>query len=163
MKKSDFNARLRELCEGVKFLEVESLATEVRDLKERGVIHNVFDYGRLWEYNFELNLREDYKRKTTFTSDFSIAEWCAGVEGVGAITDTLYRSAMAYRDDIEYFAELLIALCLKSHEMAARDHYAWSKLYALLFLGAKDLFFDWFDASHPQHDEAMQYYFDYVD
>lgn len=124
---------------------------------------NVFNYAAWCERNFELNLREDYKRKTTFTSDFSIAEWCAEHEGVEAVLDTFKRAVIEWKDDIIFFAELIIAMNMKSWEHASRKNNEWSKLYAELYYLAKDLFFEWYDDENEKSSEAIQYYYDYVD
>lgn len=107
------------------------------------------------ERNFELNLREDYKRKTTFMSDFSIAEWYSK----SALVDTLKRAVSEWKDNIEYMAEMILVLNSKSWEMDSRLHDGWCRLYSELYYAFKDFYFDYFKGN----DEAMQYYYDYID
>lgn len=164
MKKSDFTKRVAEIIANVAELTKEKPVEDLtEDCKVYGKNGGVFAYSAIMEYNFEKNLREDYSRKTTFTYDFSIAEWFVKAEGVKAILDTFKNAATDWHDDIEYFAELIIAINMKSWEMHARGHNNWSDLYAELYYAAKDLYFDWFDDENPKHEEAMDYYFKYID
>lgn len=151
LAKERINATLKEAS------QVENLASQ---LKPCG---NVFNYAAWCEVNFEKNLREDYKRKTTFTSDISIAEWCVGVEGINAVADTVYRCVTEWKNSVEYFAELIIAVNMKSWEHHARGNKNWSALYAELYYVVKDLYFEWFNEEHEKYQVAMDYYFDYVD
>jgi hypothetical protein len=110
-----------------------------------------------------MNLREDYERKTTYTSDFSIAEWCVPVEGMSAIASTLRIALTNWIDIVEWFAEIIIVLNLKAHEHAARGNWEYSEMYSELYIDAKCLYFDWFDKDNKQHGKAMDYYYQYVD
>ena len=159
MTKNDFNTRVNEMCDFVKAHKYDDISTELVQRK----IRDPFTYGMWCEKNFEMNLREDYSRKTTYTSDFSIAEWCVPVEGMAAIADTLKNALTNWRDDIEWFAEILLVVNLKSWEHAARHNNEYGKMYSELFYMVQALFFDWFDESNPKHSEAMTYYYDYVD
>ena len=159
MTKKDFNARVKEMCDFVKAHKYDAIAGE---LIQRN-IRDPFTYGAWCERNFEMNLREDYERKTTYTSDFSIAEWCVPVEGMSAIADTLKNALDNWRDDIEFFAEILLVVNLKSWEHAARGNNEYGKMYSELYYMVKSLYFDWFDESHKDHKKATQYYFDYID
>lgn len=159
MKKTEFNQRVKEMCDFVKAHKYDAIAGE---LIQRN-IRDPFTYGAWCERNFEMNLREDYERKTTYTSDFSIAEWCVPVEGMSAIADTLKNALDNWRDDIEFFAEILLVINLKSWEHAARHNEEYGKMYSELFYMVKDLYFLWFDESNPKHSEAMTYYYDYID
>lgn len=161
MTKEDFNKMVADGISAIKAQREWNFDTETF-VEDRKACKDVFNYGTWCEKNFEANLREDYKRKTTFTSDFSIAEWCECVEH-GAVLDTFKRAITEWKDNIEYFAELLLALNMKSWEHHARKHKVWSALYAELFYLAKDLYFEWFDTSNSKHDKAMEYYYDYVD
>jgi len=163
MKEKDFNARVSEICAFIDNAELDNLKLELKKFVAQYGAQGVFAYGAWCEKNFEANLREDYKRKTTYTSDFSIAEWCVAIEGNYAISNT-FKSAMDnWKDNIEFFAEIIIVLNMKSWEHHARKNMNYSQMYSELYYMAKDLYFDWFDEEHPKHDEAMQYYFDYVD
>lgn len=159
MTQSDFNARVNEMCSFIKQHEYDNM----RDELVRRNIRDPFTYGMWCEKNFEMNLREDYKRKTTYTSDFSIAEWCVPIEGMSAITDTLRNALTNWRDDIEFFAEIIMVLNLKSWEHAARNNNKYGQMYSDLYYMVQSLYFDWFDESNPKHSEAIQYYYDYVD
>lgn len=159
MTKKDFNTRVSEMCAYVKQHECDNMRNE---LIQRN-IRDPFMYGAWCEKNFESNLREDYKRKTTYTSDFSIAEWCVNIDGMSAIADTLRDALTNWRDDVEFFAEIIIVLNLKAHEHAARGNWEYAEMYSGLYLEAKCLYFDWFDEDNKQHGDAMEYYYDYVD
>ena len=159
MTKKDFNQRVKEMCDFVKAHKYDDIRTELVQRK----IRDPFTYGMWCEKNFEMNLREDYSRKTTYTSDFSIAEWCVPIEGMSSIADTLKNAPNNWRDDIEFFAEIVIVLNMKAWEHSARGNQNYSRMYSELYLMAKDLYFDWFDEENSQHDEAVRYYYDYVD
>jgi len=159
MTKKEFNQRVSEMCAYVKQHEYDNMRDE---LIQRN-ISDPFTYGAWCEKNFEANLREDYERKTTYTSDFSIAEWCVPVEGMSAIASTLRNALTNRRDDVGFFAEIIIVLNLKSWEHATRKNVHYSKMYSDLYYMARDLYFDWFDEDNKQHDKAMEYYYDYVD
>ena len=159
MTKKDFNQRVSEMCDFVKAHEYDNM----RDELVRRNIRDPFMYGAWCEKNFEANLREDYERKTTYTSDFSIAEWCVPIEGMSAIASTLRNALTNWRDDIKFFAEIIIVLNMKAWEHAARGNHQYAEMYSELYLDAKCLYFDWFDKDNKQHGEAMDYYYDYVD
>lgn len=159
MTKKDFNQRVKEMCDFVKAHKYDAIGSE---LIQRN-IRDPFTYGAWCERNFEMNLREDYERKTTYTSDFSIAEWCVPVEGMSAIADTLRNALTNWRDNVEWFAEILLVVNLKSWEHAARGNNEYGKMYSELFYMVQSLYFDWFDKYNKQHDKAMTYYYDYVD
>ena len=159
MTKKDFNQRVSEMCAYVKQHEYDNMRDE---LIQRN-IRDPFTYGAWSEKNFEANLREDYERKTTYTSDFSIAEWCVPIEGMNAIASTLRDALQNWRDDIEFFAEIIIVLNMKAWEHAARGNRQYAKMYSELYLDAKCLYFDWFDEDNTQHEKAMEYYYNYVD
>ena len=97
MTKKDFNQRVKEMCDFVKAHKYDAIGGE---LIQRN-IRDPFTYGAWCERNFEMNLREDYERKTTYTSDFSIAEWCVPVEGMSAIADTLRNALTNWRDMVQ--------------------------------------------------------------
>lgn len=135
----------------------------IRDELMQRNIHNKFVYGMWCEKNFEANLCNDYERKTTYTNDFSIAEWCAPIEGMNAVADTLRNALQNWRDSIEFFAEIIIVLNMKSLEHEARKNSNYCKLYSDMYYMVRDLYFDWFDKDNKQHDKAMYYYYQYVD
>ena len=159
MTKKDFNQKVSEMCAYIKQHEYDNMRDE---LIQRN-IRDPFMYGAWCEKNFEANLREDYERKTTYTSDFSIAEWCVPIEGMSAIASTLRNALTNWRDDVEFFAEIIIVLNMKAWEHAARGNRQYAEMYSQLYLDTKCLYFDWFDKDNKQHGKAMEYYFDYVD
>ena len=164
MTKKDFNQKVSEMCAYVKQHKFDDMSEQLKPFAEKyGGLQGGLVYGIWCEKNFEANLREDYKRKTTYTADFSVAEWCVPVEGISAIASTLQNALTNWRDDIEFFAEIIIVLNLKAHEHAARGNWEYAEMYSDLYLGAKCLYFDWFDVSNKKHAEAIQYYYDYVD
>lgn len=164
MTKKDFNKKVSEMCAYVKAHKYDNMSEQLMPFaKKYGGLQGALVYGMWCERNFEANLREDYKRKTTYTSDFSVAEWCVPAEGMAAIASTLHDALTYWKDDIEFFAEIIIVLCMKSNEHGARGNWEYSSLYADLYNEVRGLYFDWFDERHPKHEKAMQYYFDYVD
>ena len=163
MTKKDFNARVKEMCDYVKAHKYDDMSEQLKPFVQKYGLQAVFVYGMWCEKNFEANLRSDYKRITTYTSDFSIAEWCVPVEGMNAIASTLRNALQNWRDSIEFFAEIIIVLNLKAHEHAARGNWEYAEMYSDLYLEAKCLYFDWFDNTNKQHDKAMDYYYQYVD
>lgn len=163
MKEKDFDAKVSEICAFIKSAKLDDLKPELRKFVAQYGSQGVFAYGAWCEKNFEANLREDYERKTTYTSDFSIAEWCVPIEGNHAIANTLKSAMDNWKDNIEFFAEIVIVLNMKSWEHYARKNMKYSKMYAELYYMVKDLYFDWFDESHEKHEEAIEYYMNYVD
>ena len=156
MTNREFNEKTKELLANVELRKLETMIETKMQCK------NVFNYAAWCEKNFERNLREDYERKTTFTSDLSIAEWCESMES-GAVLDTLYHCLKEWHDNIDYFAELIIATNMKSWEHAARKNPEWSAFYADLYYVIKDLYFEWFDEDNKNYHKAINYYYDYVD
>lgn len=159
MTKKEFNRNVSEMCAYVNTHKCDNMRNELG----RRNIRDPFTYGMWCERNFEANLREDYKRQTTFTSDFSLAEWCVPIEGMQAIASTLRNALMNWRDNIEFFAEIIIVLNMKAWEHSARENHQYAEMYSELYLDAKCLYFDWFASDNKQHNEAVQYYDDYVD
>ena len=162
MKTNEFKKLVNEAIENIEWGNLEPMTETKKEFVSKFGAMAIFSYSRWCEINFERNLREDYERKTTFTADFSIAEWCEQVEK-GAILDTYKRAINEWYDNIEYFAELMLAMAMKSWEHDARGNVNLSCLYSDLYLITKDLYFTWFDESHPKCKEAGKYYFDYVD
>lgn len=156
MKKSEFK---KEVLDSLKFInkmgeyKLEPIKEKKTFVEKYGTTNRaVFAYARWAEINFEANLREDYERKTTFTSDFSIAEWRECVER-GATLDTMKRCLLSWHTNKVYFAELVIALNMKSWEHHSRGNMEWSRLYSDLYNLAKNLYFMWFE----EDQEAIDY------
>lgn len=160
MKTTEFkkavNSGLKAIIE--KSYVLEPIKEKAHFIKMCGGLNAIFAYAGWCEQNLEANLREDYSRKTTFTADFSIAEWCEQIEP-GAVLDTTRRCFVEWHTNIEFFAALVIVLNMKSWEHFQRGNTCWSSLYADLYYLAKELYFDWFEGNK----KAMDYYYDYVD
>ena len=163
MTKKEFNQRVSEMCAYVKQHKYDDMREQLKPFVDKYGLQAVFAYAHWCEINFEANLREDYERKTTYTNDFSIAEWCVPVDGMSAIASALRNALQNWRDDVEFFAEIIIVINMKSWEHAARGNKQYGNMYSDLYYLVRDLYFDWFDDSNKQHDKAMEYYFDYVD
>lgn len=152
MNKKELNDRLMS---GIGNINVSGMHA-LRDLAKYG---NVFAYAAVMEANMESNLREDYERLTTFTSDLSLAEWYFSIQGINAVKSTIRRFMPMCLDDYKYFAELVIAVNMKAWEMDKRNEPDWSEFYSELYYIVKDLYFEYFKGNQ----EAIDYYFDYVD
>lgn len=163
MTKKDFNQRVSEMCVYVKQHKYDDMREQLKPFTQKFGMQAVFAYAHWCEYNFERNLRGHYERKTTYTSDFSIAEWCAPIEGMPAIASTLRNALTNWRDSIEFFAEIIIVLNMKAWEHAARKNNQYAQMYSDLYYMVRDLYLNWFDKDNKQHDKAMKYYYDYVD
>ena len=78
---------------------------------------NVFEYGAICEKNWEMNLAEmnGYKRKYTFYSDFSIAEYCEVYKrDTNAVKNTYRRVEKSWGSSIEAMTEVVMVL---NHKM----------------------------------------------
>lgn len=115
----------------------------------------VFQNAAIREARFEQNLREDYKRQTTFAKDFAIAERF----GKNAVLDTFKRSVHNFRDNKEYFAEMILVTNFLCWYFNFHKQDDWSKLYAELYYLSRDLYFEYLGSNQ----EAMDYYYNYVD
>lgn len=162
MKTNEFKKLVNEAIENIEYDNLEPMTETKQQFVAKFGAMAIFNYSRWCEINFEKNLREDYERKTTFTADFSIAEW-AEVSEHGAIINTFKRAITEWHDNIEYFAELIIAVNMKCWEHHARGNSNLSELYGELYYIAKDMYFTWFDENHKDYQKAADYYFDYVD
>lgn len=152
MTKKEFNQRVKEMLANVEPRKFETMQ------EDKIACKNMFNYAAWCEVNFEKNLREDYKRKTTFTYDLSIAEWCDSTEH-GAMIDTLYRCLKEWYDNIEFFAELIIAVNLKSWEHASRKNNECGRMYAKMYYYTKDVFFD----KYGKDDDAVAFWYNFID
>ena len=90
-----------------------------------------------------------YKSKTTFWSDFSIAE-CYGFESV---KDTYNRAKEEWKDNIEYMTELALILNHKSWQHAQTNENL-SKVYVQLWEEVDSFIFEYF----KDNEEAINYY-----
>lgn len=134
---------------------------------------NVFQYGAICEKNWEENLANmsGYKRKYTFYSDFSIAEFCeVWMHDRGAIVDTFNRVIKSWGSSIEAMSEVVLVLnhkiwafydgvdssYLKCNEVN-RDKIA--RLYDKLYRKAEDFVYEKFG----DNKDAMRYYYRVTD
>lgn len=109
MKKSEFNQRVSEMCDFIKAHKYDDMREQLKPFAQKyGGLQGGLVYGMWCERNFEANLREDYKRITTYTSDFSIAEWCVPAEGMSAIASTLRNALTNWRDSIEFLQRFFL-------------------------------------------------------
>ena len=96
-----------------------------------------------------------YKPKTTFYTDFGIAEWF----GEEAIRDTYERAVDGWKDNIEWLTEIVMVLNWKIWEHYHRGNEEMARLYDEL----------WRDAQNEVHkrfagnEEAMSYYYTTTD
>ena len=116
---------------------------------------NIFQYAaaeeKMWE-NFLEDLGGNYKRKTTFYADLSIAE----LYGVKGIKDTYNSVIRNWLSNVEYFSEFVLCLNHKSWEWydkfqngeddkACANAGEISRCYAELYEKAKDKAYETFD------------------
>lgn len=102
-----------------------------------------------------------YKPKTTFWEGFSIAD----LFGIDAVKDTFNRAFAAWRDDVEYIAELALVLNHKGcfYYNASEQHdndkglYAFSQTYFAMYQTVHD-----YAHEHFTGDDA-DYYFKVTD
>lgn len=90
-----------------------------------------------------------YEPKTTFWSDFSIAE-CYGVDSV---KDTYNRAKEEWKDNIEYMTELALVVNHKSWQYAQTNDNL-SKVYVQLWEEVDSFIFEHFKGN----EEAISYY-----
>ena len=116
---------------------------------------DILTYAALSEKNFEEQLSEaGKKRKTTFWSDFTIAD----AYGKTAINDTYKRSIDSFID-VEYFAEFILVLNWKSWEHYRRRNVGTSMLYSYLYEKARDKAYK----QYAKDKVSTNYLYDYLD
>ena len=89
-----------------------------------------------------------YTPKTTFWMDFDIAD----AFGMKAIKDTYRRAFKAWKDNVEYFTELVMVLNWRIFRYYERNE-TYAKLYNELWEQA-----DAYATSHFTGDDLMYYY-----
>lgn len=119
---------------------------------------NVFQYSASCEAMFENYLSETsgYKRKTTFYSDLSIAEFMEGKKGV---KDTYKRVMKSWLNNIEYITEFCMALNIKSWQAYNENKTELSSLYADLYYKCKDEIYKHFKDDR----KALDYFYETTD
>lgn len=98
-----------------------------------------------FEYFVELT---GYEPKTTFWTDFSIADHF----GVEAIQDTFDRAFKEWKSDYVYLTELVMILNWKIHQYY-KDNEAYARLYNDLWMKA-----DGYACTHLKGDELSYFY-----
>ena len=96
-------------------------------------------------------MNPDYK---TFYRDFTIAETCGGAKD---IRDTYKRAFAAWKDNVEYFAALVLTLNHKIWEMHDRGDNETGLLYDGLWRKAHS-----YGARHFKGKDA-EYYYNFLD
>lgn len=89
---------------------------------------NVFEYAAVEEANWKANLKgmTEYQPMTTFFSDYSIAEF---MEGENGIRDTYKRAFNEWKNDIKYITEMCMVLNHKIWEWYERGKHATAMVY----------------------------------
>ena len=102
---------------------------------------------------YEWNIEEfcGYKPKTTYYTDFGIAERF----GKDAIVDTYKRAVKYWGDSIEWMTEIVMVLNWKIWEHYHRGNDEMVKFYDELWRKAQDEVFK----RYEDDEEAMDYYF----
>lgn len=118
---------------------------------------NVFQYANNCVANFEANLANvgNYRRRTTFYSDLSIAEFY----GEQSVKETYDRVMNEWLDNIEYITEFVICLNWKCWEHHGKNDMNLSKLYHDLYYDAVDKVL----AHYKDDQKALMYYYEITD
>lgn len=129
----------------------------------------IFRYAHAIERTFERyfpSIGSDYKRKTTFASDFAIAE----CYGDNAIKDTFRRASREWMDNRDFATELALVLNWFSWFWYDNGEPALSTLYADLFYKFKDAFYKAWrvkktdsDEERSRKEDAQSYFFHTLD
>ena len=130
---------------------------------------NVFNYASAIEKAFEgyfPAIGSPYQRKTTFASDFAIAE----CYGDNSIKDTYRRASKQWMADKDYATELALVLNWYSWFWYDNGEQELSALYADLFYKCKDAFYKQWrvkktdsEAERIRKEEAQSYFFHTLD
>lgn len=115
---------------------------------------NALENGMLMEMVFEAIADETgYQRKTTFASDFGIAD-CYGTD---AVKDTYKRALESWKTDIEYMTELCLALNWACWYHYDNGNIELSMLYSDLYHECDEYILDNFK------DDDLKYYLKVTD
>ena len=157
MTKKEFTAKIKGIFDAVA-KEMNGAKFESVSIWQGQRVPHVFAYAAISEKCMERQLEEltGRKRKTTFMSDLSVGEWCESWRGV---FDTTRRAMIEWRDNVEYMAEFVLCVNWKSLEHHANEHPNWSKFYALLFEGVRDLMYEYYEGD----EEKTSYFWEYLD
>lgn len=110
----------------------------------------VFELAAMSEVFFE-KMMFGYERKTTFSSDLTIAEYY----GKNDVIDTYNRVMKSWIDDIEFITEFVMALNIKSWEHHAQGNDDLSKFYADLYYKADSEVI----SHYKDNEDALLYYY----
>lgn len=118
---------------------------------------NVFQYANSCERMFEVNLSNvgNYRRRTTFYSDLSIAEYY----DKESINDTYNRAMKEWLGNIEYITEFVLCLNWKCWEHHGRGNKDLAALYSELYYKAVDCVLDYYKNDRA----ALDYYYEITD
>lgn len=118
---------------------------------------NVFQYANNCVATFEANLANvgNYRRRTTFYSDLSIAEFY----GKPSVKETYDRVMEEWLDNIEYITEFVICLNWKCWEHHGKGNIDLSKLYHDLYYNAVDKVL----TRYENDRKALMYYYKITD
>lgn len=95
-----------------------------------------------------------YEPKTTFWSDFSIAE----CYGINSVKDTYNRAKEEWKNNIEYMTELALVVNHKSWQHAQTNENL-SKVYVQLWEEVDNFIFEHF----KDNEDAIRYYIQATD
>lgn len=95
----------------------------------------------------------NYEFKTTFWTDFSIAD----IFGVSAIKDTYKRAFEEWKDDVVYLTELVLVLNWKIWQHYEKGHHTVAKVYDRLWSEAQSY------AYETLKGEDLSYFFNVID
>ena len=153
MKKEKFaaavNGSLRHVAKMMEGAKIEKVNNWL------GIPVNVFQYAAISERCMEeqlANLKGE-KRKTTFMSDLSIAEWY----GIESVMDTVKIAMTSWKDDEKYMAEFVLCVNWKAWEHHARNNNEWAKFYSLLYEVVRDLVYDYYKGDEAKTTYVWSY------
>ena len=118
---------------------------------------SVYEYANVCTKMFEANLGNvgNYRRRTTFYADLSIAEYYVEAN----VKDTYNRVMKEWLDNIEYITEFVLCLNWKCWEHHDRDNHGLAVLYHDLYYKAVDEVME-----HYKNDQkALLYYYEITD
>lgn len=118
---------------------------------------SVFEYANVCTKAFEANLGNvgNYRRRTTFYADLSIAEYY----GEANVKDTYNQVMKEWLDNIEYITEFVLCLNWKCWEHHGRDNRELAVLYHDLYYKAVGEVME-----HYKNDQkSLLYYYEITD
>ena len=118
---------------------------------------SVYEYANVCTKMFEANLGNvgNYRRRTTFYADLSIAEYY----GEASVKDTYNQVMKEWLDNIEYITEFVLCLNWKCWEHHGRDNRELAVLYHDLYYKAVDEVME-----HYKNDQkSLLYYYEIMD